>query len=76
VVDDDLEGGQKALLLALEVGVEDPPADLRVADDVAQRHRTVALLRHRLGEPRNQPLALMVGDLLAAVAVAAGGEGP
>ena len=73
--DHHLEGGEEALLLALEVLVEDAAGDLRLLGDVGDRHRLVAVLGDRGGEAGDQPLALVVGDLLAAEAVAAGGKG-
>jgi hypothetical protein len=69
VAGDDLEGGEEALLLALEVRVEDPARDARLLGDVSDRHRLVAVLGNRGGEAGDQPLALIVGDLLAAETV-------
>ena len=60
----------EALVLALEVLVEGAPGDRRVAGDVGDRRPRVAILRNRLGETRDQALALVVADELAGQAVA------
>jgi hypothetical protein len=54
-------GGDQAGLLALEVRFEGGPGDPGVAQHLLDLELGVAVLRHRLGEGRNQPRALKIG---------------
>ena len=66
---DHVVGRDEALVLAVEVLVEGAPGDRRVAGDVGDRRPRVSVFRYRLGQARDQPLALVVGDELARQAV-------
>ena len=59
---DRVKGRDEALVLALEVLVEGVPRDRRVAGDVGDRGPAIAFFGDRLGESRDQPLALVVHD--------------
>ena len=66
-----LVGDYEALVLAREVLVEGAAGDRRGTGDMGDGRSRVAVLRARLREPGDQPLALVVNDELAWQAVAA-----
>ena len=69
MVDDDVERGQEAVLLGLEVLIEGAPRDPCRLDDFGDRDLAVGAFAGELDQGGDQPLALVVGDLLAGKAV-------
>jgi hypothetical protein len=69
VLNDDVEGGEEARLLALEVLVEGAERNLGRSGDVGDRRLVVTAFVDDLGEAGDQSLALAVGDLVTREAV-------